>query len=163
MDRVTPRVWLADARDAETVARLMVGFRDHLGRDWPSHNAFLAGVERLIDDRDSEFLIGAPHDDAPPSGVCQLRYRWGLWRAGLDCLLEDLYVLEDARGQGLGRDLVLAAIDRARERGCRRMELDTNEDNAAARALYESNGFFTGEPGQRDLYYRLHLDAGVDA
>ena len=64
----------------------MVGFRNHLGLDWPSDNAFLAGVERLLDDRDSEFMIGAPHDDAPPSGVIQLRYRWGIWRAGFDCL-----------------------------------------------------------------------------
>ena len=81
---MTPHVWLAEPRDAETVANLMVGFRNHLGLDWPSDNAFLAGVERLLDDRDSEFLIGAPHDDAPPGGVVQLRYRWGIWRAGFD-------------------------------------------------------------------------------
>jgi GNAT superfamily N-acetyltransferase len=160
---VTPRVWLADQRDAETVARLMVAFRDHLGYDWPSDNAFLAGVERLLEDRDSEFLIGAPHDDAPPCGVVQLRYRWGIWRAGFDCLLEDLYVTDDARGQGLGRALVDGAIARARERGCRRMELDTNETNEAARALYEGAGFVNDPHGGRDLYYRLHLDAGAGA
>jgi GNAT superfamily N-acetyltransferase len=162
-ETVTPRVWLADLTDAETVTRLMVGFRNHLGYDWPSDNAFLAGVERLLDDRDSEFLIGSPHDDAPPSGVVQLRYRWGIWRAGFDCLIEDLYVAEDARGHGLGRALVDGAIARARERGCRRMELDTNENNAAARALYEGAGFVNDPHGGRDLYYRLHLDAGPDA
>lgn len=156
---MTPRVWLAEPDEAETVAALMVAFRDHLGRDWPSDNAFLAGVERLLDDVDTEFLLGAPHDDAPPGGVLALRYRWGLWRAGLDCLLEDLYVAEDARGQGLGRALVDGALARARERGARRMELDTHETNAAARALYESVGFVSGG----DLYYRLHLDAGGEA
>jgi GNAT superfamily N-acetyltransferase len=158
-----PQVWLADTRDAEVVARLMVAFRDHLGYDWPSDNAFLAGVERLLEDRDTDFLLGAPHPDAPPAGVCQLRYRFGIWRAGHDCLLEDLFVEKDARGSGLGRALVQAAVDRARERNCRRMELDTNETNTAARALYESFGFVTkssaeGYDGAPDLYYRLHLD-----
>lgn len=142
------------------MARLMVAFRDHLGYDWPSDNAFLAGVERLIEGRDTEFVIGAPHEDAPPAGVCQLRYRDGLWRAGVDCLLEDLFVEEHARGAGLGRALVEGAIAAARARGARRMELDTNERNEAAIALYESFGFSaTNNPyGARDLYFRLHLD-----
>ena len=34
-----------------------------------------------------------------------------------------------------------AALERARERGCKRIELDVNEDNAAALALYEACGF----------------------
>jgi GNAT superfamily N-acetyltransferase len=160
-----PHVWRADADDAETVARLMVGFRDHLGLDWPSDNAFLAGVERLLEDRDTAFLIGSPHADAPPTGVVQLRFRYGLWRAGLDCLVEDVFVEESARRSGLGRALVQASIDLARERGCRRMELDTNETNAAAIALYESFGFSATENkyGGRDIYMRAHLDAGPDA
>jgi GNAT superfamily N-acetyltransferase len=160
-----PHVWRADAHDAETVARLLVGFRDHLGYGWPSENAFLAGVERLIEDRDTEFLLGSPHPDAPPAGVTQLRYRYGLWRAGIDCLLEDLYVEEHARRSGLGRALVAGAIDRARERGARRIELDANERNDAAIALYESFGFTCDDNphGARDLYFRLHLDAGPDA
>ena len=160
---MSAHVWLADPRDAETVARLMVAFRDHLGYDWPSENAFLAGVERLLDDRDTDFLLGAPDADSAPAAVCQLRYRWGLWRAGVDCLLEDLYVAEDARGSGLGRAMVAFAVERAKDRGARRMELDTNEMNTAARALYESFGFVTassaeGYDGANDLYYRLHFD-----
>ena len=160
MEQLTAHVWVAEPAEAEIVARLMVAFRDHLDKDWPSDNAFLAGVERLIEDRDSEFLLGSPHEDAPPAGVCQLRYRFGLWRAGLDCLLEDLYIEPEARGAGLGRALVAGAIEAARARGARRMELDANERNEAAIALYESFGFSsTDNPyGGRDLYLRLHLD-----
>jgi GNAT superfamily N-acetyltransferase len=158
-----PHVWVAGAREAETVAALMVAFRDHLGYAWPSDDAFLAGVERLLDDADTDFLLGAPRVDAAPAGVCQLRYRWGLWRAGVDCLLEDLYVTEAARGSGLGRALVEGAKARAIERGARRMELDCNEANAPALALYASAGFVSASSafdGARDLYLRLHLDAG---
>ena len=155
-----PRVWLAARDEAKVVAGLMVGFRDHLGLDWPSDNAFLAGVERLLDDPATDFLLGAPHDDAPPAGVAQLRFRYGVWRAGFDCLLEDLFVTEETRGAGLGRALVQASLDRARERECRRIELDVNESNAAAVALYGSCGFsaLSNPYGAPDLYMRLHLD-----
>jgi len=155
------RAWKAGPHEAEIVARLLVAFRDHLGYAWPSENAFLAGVERLIDDRDTEFLLAAADDDAPPSGVVQLRFRMGIWRAGRDCLVEDVFVTDDARGKGVARALMDLATARALERGCRRMELDVNEANAPALALYASYGFTAGEP--RDLYMRRHLDAGPEA
>jgi len=157
-----PRVWLAGRHEAEHVARLLVEFRDHNGQSWPSDNAFLAGVERLMDDVSTDFLLGAPHDDAPPGGVVQMRYRFGLWRAGTDCLVEDVYVSEAARGAGLGRALIDFSIVRARERGARRVELDVNEANAAALALYGRTGFSATDNayGQRDLYMRMHLDEG---
>ena len=157
---MSAEVRLADSRDAAAVAALMVAFRNELGYDWPSDNAFLAGVERLLDDRNTEFLLGFPHEDAGPAGVVQLRYRFGIWRAGNDCLVEDVFVTEAARGSGLGRAMMEFARERAIERGCRRMELDTNESNAAARALYEDLGFSnesSAYDGARDLYYRLHL------
>ena len=132
---MTPRTWVAEPSEAEAVARLLVGFRDHMGRDWPSENAFLAGVERLIEDPSTEYLLGAPDDDSAPAGVCQLRFRYGLWWAATDCLLEDLFVAEQARGSGLGRALVGLALDRARARSCRRVELDAERENAAALAL----------------------------
>ena len=157
-----PRVWLAEPHEAETVAALLVAFRDELGYSWPSANAFLAGVEKLIDDRNTDYVLGATHDDAPPAGVAQMRFRHGLWRAGGDCLVEDLYVAPGARRSGLARAMMSFALKRARERGCRRAELDVNERNAAALALYEGLGFSASANayGARDLYMRLHLDAG---
>lgn len=152
---MTPRVWLADPSEAETVARLLVGFRDHMGRDWPSENAFLAGVERLIEDPSTEYLLGAPDDDSPPAGVCQLRYRFGVWWAATDCLLEDLYVDEPARGSGLGRALVELALDRARLRNCRRVELDAERDNEAALGLYLAMGF----EDRGHVFLRHYLEA----
>ena len=155
-----PQVWVAEPNEAEMVARLLVAFRDSLGAEWPSENAFLAGVERLIDSRDTIFLLGAPDPDAPPAGVLQLRFRWSIWRAGGDALIEDVYVAPEARRSGLGRSLVEHALDYARvERGCRRAELDVNEANEAALRLYESLGFTAGRPSYdgRDLFMKLPL------
>lgn len=155
-----PRVRLAQPHDAGAVARLMAAFRDHLGLSAPSDEEMKAGVERLLGDPDTEFLLAAPADDAPPAGVAQLRFRFGVWRAGGDCLLEDVFVDDAARGAGLGRALVEATIARARARGCGRVELDVNERNEAAQRLYGSFGFSAtaNAYGARDLYMRVHID-----
>src|SRR5437016_3099608 len=89
---IEPIVWRAEPHEAEMVAQLLVEFRDWAGSDWPSANAFLASVERLIDRQDTEFLLASPDGDSPPSGVCQLRYRFSVWTAADDCWLEDLFV-----------------------------------------------------------------------
>jgi GNAT superfamily N-acetyltransferase len=155
-----PDVWRAGPHEAEVVARLLVEFRDHLGVEWPSDNAFLAGVERLVEDPATAYLLGAPHPDSPPAGVAQVRFRYGLWRAAEDCLLEDLFVREAARGSGLGRALAEGVVGLARERGCRRVELDANDNNPAALGLYRSLGFSSRDDryGGENLFLRLHLD-----
>jgi ribosomal protein S18 acetylase RimI-like enzyme len=138
----------------------MAAFRDHLRLSAPSDEEMRAGVERLLGEPDTEFLLAAPADDAPAAGVAQLRFRYGVWRAGGDCLLEDLFVDDAARGAGLGRALVEATLGRARARGCRRVELDVNEANEAAQRLYGGFGFSatSNSYGARDLYMRLHID-----
>lgn len=152
--------WLAQPHETAEVARLMIAFRDHFGEDWPSDNAMLAGVERLMDDVNTDYLLAAAQEGGRPAAVAQLRYRYGVWRAGTECLLEDLFVEEEARGQGLGRELLEAVFARARERGARLLELDTHEDNAEALALYESAGLTaTRQPGgPRRLFLRVRLD-----
>ena len=157
---MTARVWVAQPAEAEIVARLLASFRTHLGLDWPSDNAFLAGVERLIETKDARYLLGSPDDDSPPAGVAQLRFRYGIWWAAEDALLEDLFVLESARGSGLGRALVDRVVQEARERGCRRIELDVNDNNAGALALYRSLGFDNRDDryGGGNLFMRLHLE-----
>lgn len=55
--------------------------------------------------------------------------------------IRGLAVVEEARGRGVGRALVRAAVDRARECGARRITLRVLGHNTAARKLYESEGF----------------------
>jgi ribosomal protein S18 acetylase RimI-like enzyme len=152
------RVWIATSADAASVTRLLGRFRDWFGGE-PSDDELERSVNRLLGDRNTDYLLAA-ESDGEAAGICQLRFRYGVWLTAEDCCLEDLYVADEARRAGLGRALVEAAIERAAKRGCRRIELDTNERNTQAIALYESVGF-TARPDPEDgrnLFLRRRLD-----
>lgn len=57
------------------------------------------------------------------------------------CELKKMYLLEQARGHGLGRRLMEHCLAAAREAGYQRCYLETLEHMADARRLYELNGF----------------------
>jgi ribosomal protein S18 acetylase RimI-like enzyme len=142
---VEPRVWLANAQDLDAVSDLIAAFRDWWGKDEPPLEQIRETARALLTDPAADFLLAAAGPHEAPQGVCQLRYRMSVWTGADDCWLEDVYVEDGARRAGLGRALVTAAVERARDRGCRRIELDVNETNTPALAFYESLGF-TSEP-----------------
>jgi GNAT superfamily N-acetyltransferase len=151
--------WIAGLPEAPAVARLLGEFRDSMGSLGPRDDKMLASVQRIMDGDDGQFLLAAAQHGADPHGVCQIRFRWSVWRSADDCWLEDLYVREAARRTGFGRALVEAVVARARERGCRRVELDVNEDNAPALALYQACGFtLEPKPPGRTLFVGRALD-----
>ncbi len=74
------------------------------------------------------------------------------WVMGEDCYLEDLFVAETARGQGLGRALIEDLTALARTRGWHRLYWHTAQENAVARRLYDSI-----IPSDGHIRYRLKL------
>lgn len=62
-----------------------------------------------------------------------------------------------ARGLGLGRDLVLAAEDAAKDQACSEIRLEVRKDNEGAIGLYESLGY--RRFGVLSGYYEDHEDA----
>lgn len=128
---------IAGPADVAPLTRLIGGFRDFLGGGEPSNAEIEATVSTLLRDRSTEFLLIGD----PETGFAQLRFRLSVWTGTEDAWLEDLFVEETARGSGHGRRLVEASIERARSRGCGRIQLDVNESNLAAAELYRSCGF----------------------
>ena len=55
--------------------------------------------------------------------------------------IQGLAVADEARGHGVGRALVRAAVEEARRRGARRLTLRVLGHNTPARKLYEAEGF----------------------
>jgi ribosomal protein S18 acetylase RimI-like enzyme len=138
---MAPHVWKAGPAEAGVVAGLLVGFRDFWAATTPTREQFETTVRVLLDDPDTDFLLAAAASGAAAAGFAQVRYRLSAWTGADDAWLEDLYVDPAARSAGLGAALVEAVLARARARGCRRVELDVNEENTGACRFYARHGF----------------------
>ena len=60
------------------------------------------------------------------------------------CYLQDLFTVEDLRGKGIGRQLILAVYEAARKAGCSRVYWLTHTTNTKGRALYDKVGEHKG-------------------
>jgi GNAT superfamily N-acetyltransferase len=56
-------------------------------------------------------------------------------------IAEDVVVLPDSQGQGIGRRMMAHAVEQARQAGCYKLALSSNRKRHAAHAFYESLGF----------------------
>jgi ribosomal protein S18 acetylase RimI-like enzyme len=131
----------AGAADAEAIGRLLHDFNSEFDEPTPGPRALGRRVEQLLaEDEITVLLVGDG-----PDGLALVRFRPALSTEGLDCYLEELYVVPERRGHGLGRALMNEAMEFARGRGAVRMDLGTSEDDVAARNLYESLGFVNRE------------------
>ncbi|MBR0557373.1 GNAT family N-acetyltransferase [Ciceribacter sp. L1K23] len=74
------------------------------------------------------------------------------WVKTPDCYLEDLYLDERFRGQGIGRSLIDDLILLAKAKGWSRLYWHTNRDNETARKLYDT---YAQEDGH--IRYRIRL------
>ena len=64
-------------------------------------------------------------------------------------MIESVRVDERFRGQGIGREMMLWAIERAREEGCISIQLTTNSERTDAHRFYESLGFAGSHLGMK--------------
>ncbi|MET9476648.1 MULTISPECIES: GNAT family N-acetyltransferase [unclassified Streptomyces] len=81
-------------------------------------------------------------------GCLQATYIPGLGKRGEErALIEAVRIRADRRGDGLGRELMKQAVDRARLRGCALMQLTSNKRRADAHRFYESLGFDRSHEG----------------
>ena len=144
--------------DAAAVARLLHDFQTEFDEPSPGTEALEERYADLIRNRDMTVLLAGDG----PDGFAQIRYRPWVYSPGPQAhsYLEELYVVPSLRGRGIGRALMEAAMDTARNEGATHMELGTSEDDTAARALYESVGF-TNREGSPDgpvmLFYEREL------
>ena len=156
-ERAPHAVRRATAQDAADIGRLLHDFNTEYDDPTPGPERLAERITTLMAGGDTEVLLGG----AGPDGVAVLRFRGAIWSEALECYLAELYVVPARRGRGLGRALMNAAMELARETGADYMDLGTSEADVAARALYESLGFSNreGKPdGPINYYYERELE-----
>ena len=115
-------VWIRWPRNKNISAKA----RRHQSTKWQALWMLTAGLQRR---RDGERVVG--WCDAIPHWADALKHRAGL----------GMGVISDHRGQGIGKQLLRACLEKAMTKGIRRIDLEVRADNEIAIALYEKFGF----------------------
>lgn len=129
-------VSLAGPADAEALADALVGLVPQLSRSNPPPTLEAVAL-MLAHEAISQFV--ARDDDGTIVGVSTLAVfpiptAQRAW-------IEDIIVDEASNGQGIGRLLTEAMLDRARELGCATVDLTSRPSREAANHLYQKVGF----------------------
>ncbi|AMG74683.1 GNAT family N-acetyltransferase [Sphingopyxis granuli] len=117
----------------------------------PSDPRYLAAFEAIEADPNQR-LIAAELDDRVV-GTMQLSFLPGLsfigsWRG----LIEAVRIVADLRGQRLGEQMILWAVDQCRTRDCKLVQLTSSATRTAAHRFYARLGFVQSHVGMK-----LHL------
>jgi ribosomal protein S18 acetylase RimI-like enzyme len=117
----------------------------------PLPRAYVEAFEAIDQDPNNELVVAEL--DGALAGVLQMTFipyltYMGGWRA----LIEGVRVASHLRGKGLGHHLFTWAIERARERNCRLVQLTTDKTRQNAKRFYEDLGFVASHEGMK-----LHL------
>lgn len=142
---------LSEAR-FDDLARLIRGLADYEHLDPPD----AAAMERLRADafgtpRRFEAVLAVDEDDRAV-GYAIWYETYSSFRARPSMFLEDLFVMQDARGTGAGRALFDHVRNLGRQRGCTQMEWIVLDWNTLARDFYHRRG---GQWMREWLLYRV--------
>ena len=95
--------------------------------------------EYLLDDASSYFLVAAM--EGTPVGFINFTIRQTILHRSSSALIDELVVVEEYQGKGVGKQLVLAALEKCKQRGCCEVEVSTEKTNLKAREFYKKCGF----------------------
>jgi GNAT superfamily N-acetyltransferase len=97
-------------------------------------------LERVVAD-DQRGFVHLARLEGRIVGVAYVATILSMEHAGLTAWLEELYVVPNLRGQGIGSALVAAVFERARTSGMVAIELEIDVAHSRAMSLYERSGF----------------------
>ena len=124
-------------------AELILSFIQALAAYEREPNAVLADAETLRTQLNEpsppfEWLIAELGGEAV--GFALFFHNYSTWRSRRGIWLEDLFVLPERRGRGVGRALLARVAAIAKERGCARLEWTVLDWNQPAIGFYRSLG-----------------------
>ncbi|EQB12979.1 GNAT family N-acetyltransferase [Sphingobium lactosutens] len=132
------KVRQASIGDLTQLTGLFDGYRQFYGQ-----KSDVVAARRFLSDRfeHQQSVIFIANDGETGLGFTQLYPSFSSTRMTRTLILNDLYVIPDARKRGVAKALLSAATDYARQIGAVRLSLSTANDNLSAQALYEADGW----------------------
>ncbi|MDH2433441.1 GNAT family N-acetyltransferase [Pokkaliibacter sp. MBI-7] len=136
------QVELATAQDIPAMCALLTQLFSQEAEFQPDWQAQSRGLQRIIDDPGCGLiLVLRQMQTAQVVGMVNLLFTVSTALGERVALLEDMIIDQHHRQSGAGAQLLQAGIERAREQGCRRITLLTDEDNLRAQQFYGRQGF----------------------
>ncbi len=109
---------------------------------------------RIIDSDHNQELIVVENDNLEIIGTLQLTFIQYLnYCGGLRAQIESVIIRKDQRGLGIGNDMFKWAINRAKEKNARLVQLTSDKQRPRAIKFYEDLGFKATHEGMK-----LHLE-----
>jgi GNAT superfamily N-acetyltransferase len=139
------------AQQLETLLPMIAAYQRFYEVDDIDEARNRAFFRRFIAPSEDGLLLGARQNGSFAGYAC-LYWHLSSLRASESVLMNDLYVDADQRGRGVGRALIEASADIARERGASHLEWATDPDNHTAQRLYDTTG------AERHEQYEYNLD-----
>lgn len=116
--------------------------------------------ERLENNESVIFVaLRLQNNETLSAGFTQLYPKYSSVGATKNWVLNDLYVDLSFRRQGIGKKLIRAAMEFARENNAKYVQLETAKDNYSTQKLYESLGFKKQEPDINFFVFRKHISS----
>jgi len=153
----TPAITMRRATEVDLPAIVAMLADDHLGAKredtrLPLVPGYLSAFRAI--EADANQFLAVAEVAGEVIGTLQLSFlpglsKQGAWRGQI----EAVRVARSKRSGGIGRFMILWAIDRCRERGCRSVQLTTDLSRTDAHRFYDRLGFIASHKG-----FKLSLD-----
>lgn len=96
-------------------------------------------LEKLINESNSQILVAEINNVIV--GFLNLSIRQTVMHFGRSCLIDELVITKSHRDVGIGRELILAAIEKSKIIDCCEIEVSTEFANTSAIEFYKKLGF----------------------
>ncbi len=114
----------------------------------PLPQAYYDAFDALDVDPNNELILACLGEQV--IGMLQLTYIPSLsYQGGWRALIESVRVDAAYRSQGIGRQLMVWTLERAKTRGCHLAQLSTHKSRIDAQRFYESLGFHATHVGMK--------------
>jgi len=114
----------------------------------PLPESYVQAFEEIDSDPNNRLVVAEV--DGRVVGTLQVTFTPSLsYRGGKRATVESVRVDKELRGSGIGREMMLWAIELAKAEGCVSMQLTTNAERTDAHRFYEALGFKGSHVGMK--------------